>query len=125
MMFHRALPEVLGFGVITSTPGLTRSSQPVMCLGLPGRTTITTTESLENPFSAFCAQFLATYPASTTRAMSGSVENATTSAGCPDAPARLCAPDESNDWLNPTPSPADVFPNAEVSAAYAAFGVEY
>ena len=42
-MFQRALPEVDGFGVITSTPGLIRSSQPVMCLGLPLRTTNTTT----------------------------------------------------------------------------------
>ena len=48
-MFQRALPEVDGFGVITSTPGLIRSSQPVMCLGLPLRTTNTTTESLDDP----------------------------------------------------------------------------
>ena len=49
-MFQRALPEVDGLGVITSTPGLIRSSQPVMCLGLPLRTTNTTTESLEKPW---------------------------------------------------------------------------
>ena len=48
-MFQRALPDVDGFGVITSTPGLIRSSQPVMCFGLPLRTTSTTTESLEKP----------------------------------------------------------------------------
>ena len=44
-MFHRAPPEVNGLGVITSTPGLVRSSQVRMFLGLPGRTAKTTTES--------------------------------------------------------------------------------
>ena len=80
-MFQRALPEVEGFGVITSTPGLTRSSQPVMCLGLPLRTTSTTTESLTIPLSGFASQLLETIPALTRRVMSGVVENATTSAG--------------------------------------------
>ncbi len=42
MMFQRAPPEVNGLGVITWMPGLTRSSQVVMCLGLPLRTTNTT-----------------------------------------------------------------------------------
>ena len=39
-MFQRALPDVDGFGVITSTPDLIKWSQPVMCLGLPLRTTM-------------------------------------------------------------------------------------
>ena len=47
-MFQRAEPDVAGFGVITSTPGLMRSSQPVMCFGLPACTTIATTESLDD-----------------------------------------------------------------------------
>ena len=32
-----AMPAVNGFGVTTSTPGLTRSFQPLMCFGLPLR----------------------------------------------------------------------------------------
>src|SRR5690242_1840452 len=102
-MFHRALPDVDGFGVITSTPGLIRSSQPVMCLGLPLRTTITTTESLDMPFAGLASQFLATIPSLTRRVMSGSVENATTSAGCPESTARLCEPEAPNDCPNEMP----------------------
>src|SRR5947209_9971898 len=109
-MFHRALPEVDGLGVITSIPGLTRSSHPVMCLGLPLRTTSTTTESLEIPFSGFASQLLETSPALTRRETSGSVENATMSAGWPVATARLCEPEGPNDWPNETPLPALVCP---------------
>src|SRR5215471_13108133 len=102
-MFHRALPDVDGFGVITSTPDLIRSFQPVMCLGLPLRTTSTTAESLDIPFSGFAFQPEATIPSLTRRVMSGSVENATTSAGWPESTARLCEPDAPNDWPNDTP----------------------
>ena len=52
MTFQRAPPEMNGFGVITSTPGLTRSFQPLMCFGLPGRTERTTTESVTMPVVA-------------------------------------------------------------------------
>src|SRR5437763_14888460 len=113
MMFQRALPDVDGFGVITSTPGLIRSFQLVMCLGLPLRTTITTTESLEIPFSGLASQLLATIPSLTRRVMSGSVENATTSAGCPESTARLCEPEAPNDRPKLTPLPPDVCANAE------------
>src|SRR5205807_8532710 len=98
-MFQRALPEVDGFGVTTSIPGLTRSSHPAMCLGLPLRTTNTTTESLEIPFSGLAFQLPETIPALTSRVRSGSTENATMSAGCPVATARLCDPDAPKDWL--------------------------
>src|SRR5256885_14378812 len=57
MMFHRAPPEEIGFGVITSTPFLVRSDQPVMCLGLPLRTTSTTTESVTMPLFGAAVQF--------------------------------------------------------------------
>ncbi len=53
MMFQRALPEVNGLGVTTPTPGLTRSFQLVMCLGLPLRTMITATELVTKPCVAF------------------------------------------------------------------------
>ena len=49
MTFQRAPPEVNGLGVITSTPGLIRSSQVLMFFGLPLRTTSTTTESVTMP----------------------------------------------------------------------------
>ena len=39
MMFQRAPPEVNGFGVMTSTPGLVRSAQVLMFFGLPLRVT--------------------------------------------------------------------------------------
>src|ERR1700751_5218316 len=116
-MFQRALPEVDGFGVITSTPDLIRSSQPVMPLGLPLRTTTTTTESLENPFTGFASQFFETIPSLTRRVMSGVVENATTSAGCPESTARLCEPEAPNDWPKLTPLPAEVWAKAVVSAS--------
>src|SRR5579875_1525541 len=95
--FQRALPEVAGFGVTTLTPGLVRSLQVVMCLGLPLRTTKTTTESLENPCSGLAAQLEATILSPTSRVMSGVVENATTSAGWPESTARLCEPEEPNE----------------------------
>ena len=55
MMFQRAPPEVNGFGVITWTPGLIRSSQVLMFFGLPLRVAMTTTESVIMPlyWSAF------------------------------------------------------------------------
>ena len=111
--------------MITSTPGLIRSSQPVMCFGFPFRTTNTTTESLEKPCSGFAFQVLDTIPSLTRRVMSGVVENATASAGWPVSTARLCEPDAPNDWPNETPLPALVCANAVVSASYAFFGVEY
>ncbi len=116
-MFQRALPEVDGLGVITSTPGLTRSSHPVMCFGLPLRTTNTTTESLDMPFSGLASQSFATSLSLTSRVMSGVVENATTSAGWPESTARLCEPEAPNDSPKPTPLPAGVCANAAVSAS--------
>src|ERR1700735_36143 len=108
MMFQRADPDVAGFGVITLTPGLIRSSQPVMCWGLPARTTIATTESLTIPLVGPESQLDATNPAFTSRSTSGAVANATTSAGCPEATARLWAPDGPNEVLKPIPWPPDV-----------------
>ena len=46
-----------------------------------------------------------TMSASTRRVMSGSSENATTSARRPASTARLCSPEAPNDWSNSTPSP--------------------
>src|SRR3954452_21990866 len=49
-MFHLAPPEVNGFGVSTCTPGLIRSSQVLMPLGLPLRVAMTATESVIIPW---------------------------------------------------------------------------
>ena len=60
-----------------------------MCFGLPGRTIRVTTELVTMPLYWFWFQSEATMPASTSRVMSGSSENSTTSAGWPDSTARL------------------------------------
>ena len=75
MMFQRAPPEVAGFGSITSTSGLARSSKLVMFFGLPGRTIRVTTELVTMPLYWFWFQSEPTMPASTSRVMSGSSEN--------------------------------------------------
>src|SRR4029077_20078687 len=93
MMFQRAPPEVKGLGVTTCTPGLTRSAQPVMCLGLPLRTMITTTELVTKPCVAFWFQLGETRPAFTSRSTSPSSEKLTTSACRPFATERLCSPE--------------------------------
>src|SRR5436853_5288802 len=108
-MFQRALPDVDGLGVITSTPDLIRSFQPAMCLGLPLRTTMTTTESEEKPFWGLAFQSAATILSLTSRVMSGVVEKATTSAGWPESTARLWEPEAPKDWLKPTPLPVLVW----------------
>ena len=79
-MFHCAPPEVNGFGVITSTPSLIRSSQVLMFFGLPLRTANTTTELVTMPLYSALVQFPSTRPASTSLVTSGASENATTSA---------------------------------------------
>ena len=73
-MFHCAPPEVNGFGVITSTPSLRRSSQVWMPFGLPGRTAKTTTELVTMPSYSFWFQSASTRPASTRAVTSGSSE---------------------------------------------------
>jgi hypothetical protein len=92
-MFHFAAPEVNGFGVRTLTPGLSRSSHVLMFLGLPLRTTKVTTDVVTRPLFGPAFQSSATRPAFTSRVMSGSVENVTTSAFWPASTARLWSPD--------------------------------
>src|SRR5204863_4059743 len=98
--FHRAPPDVNGFGVMTSTPGLVRSDQVLMCLGLPLRVTNSTTESVIIPFSGPLFQSAATRLAFTNRVTSGSSAKATTSAVRPDSTARLWSPEAPNDLVN-------------------------
>ena len=107
-----AAPELNGLGVSTWTPGLSRSSQVLMFLGLPLRTTKETTEVVTRPLLGPWFQSGLTRSASTSRIMSGSVENVTTSAFWPASTARDWSPDAPNDVLKPMPSPAGVFWNA-------------
>ena len=109
MTFHRAPPEVNGFGVTTWTPGLTRSSQSRMCFGLPFRSTNTTTERVTIPCQLFLFQLGLTRCALTTVVTSGSSENATTSARRPFTTACAWSPDGPYDWVKLTPLPAFVF----------------
>ena len=92
-MFQRAPPEVNGFGVRTSTPGLTRSSQPLMFLGLPWRTTSATTEFVTIPFVGVAFQSAATSCSSTSFVTSGSSDSAATSVGRPAMTARAWSPE--------------------------------
>src|SRR5579863_1042998 len=109
MMFHFALPELNTFGVITPTPGFTRSAQVVMCLGFPGRTMKLTMESVTMPLVAFLSQELDTRPALTTLSISGSSEKFTTSAGRPSTTEVACVPDGPKDGDTVTPVPALLF----------------
>src|SRR2546423_6369251 len=95
--FHRAPPDANGFGVITCTPGLTRSSQVLMPFGLPLRVAITTTESVMMPLVASAFQSAGTRFALTRRVMSGSRGNATISALSPAAPPPLLSPEAPDD----------------------------
>src|SRR3954454_7309489 len=106
-------------------PGRTRSSQPRMFFGLPLRTTRVTTESVTMPLWLSWFHVVGTRPAFTSLLMSGSSENATTSAGCPAATARLCAPEAPKDSWNDVPLPAVVALKPGMRASYAFCGVEY
>jgi hypothetical protein len=59
-----------------------------MFFGLPLRTTNETTEVVTSPSFGPSFHVGSTSPASTSRVMSGSVENVTTSASCPASTAR-------------------------------------
>src|SRR5450759_61738 len=117
MMLHLEPPEVKGYGSITTTSGFDRTAQVLITIGLPLRTTRTTTDLVTKPSYWFWLQVLSTRPASTSRAMSGASENSTTSAGSPASTARLCSPDEPYDSLNSTFAPASVFWKAGISSA--------
>ena len=92
-MFHFAEPDEAGLGVMILTPGLTRSSQVLMCRGLPLRTRKTTSESVRMPLVGVWFQLLSTRPASTSDATSGSSERCTSSACRPPATARDWSPE--------------------------------
>src|SRR6185369_9540536 len=123
-MFHFAEPEDAGSGVTIFTFGLIRSSQPVMCSGLPLRTAITTTELEISPLVLSAFQ-LASTNLGTSLVMSGSSEKVTKSAFWPAATALLSVPLAPNVSENFTPLPASVCWNAGSNASYAGFGTEY
>src|SRR5512143_2886251 len=90
---HLADPELNGLGVTTSMPGLSRSSQSLMPLGLPLRTTMVTTDPNGMPLYGPAFQPGSTSPAATSRVMSGSTEKSTTSAAAPAATLRDWSPE--------------------------------
>ena len=83
-----------------------------MPLGLPLRTMKETSDVVTRPLLGVSAQLESTRPALTSRSMSGSSENDTTSALRPASTARLCSPEAPKDDLKPTPSPSPVFWNS-------------
>src|SRR3954452_11379593 len=108
-MFHLAEPELNGFGVSTCTPGLIRSSQLLMCFGLPLRTAKTTTVSAPMPLYDCRFHFESTRPASTSRLTSSPVERKTRSALRPFATARAWSVEAPYDCVNETPLPSAVW----------------
>ena len=94
MTFHFAEPELNGFGVTIWTPGLTRSSQVLMCFGLPSRNANTTTESATMPLYVCCfCQFGCDEAGVDQRVHVAPVERKTTSALRPAATARAWSPE--------------------------------
>ena len=75
--FHRAAPDEAGFGVTMPTPGLIRSSQPLMFFGLPLRTASTTIDDDTMPLFGPSFQLSSTRPASTRRVTSLVTEKCT------------------------------------------------
>ena len=115
--FQRAPPEVNGFGVITSTPSLVRSSQVWMFFGLPLRTTNTTTESTSTPLYWPLVPVGVDEPGVD---LAGDVrlEREVQEVGVwPASTARLWSPDEPYDWLKSTSLPSAVFWKAGISSA--------
>src|SRR3954454_9320060 len=92
-MFHFADPEDPGLGVTIFTPGLTRSSQVLMPLGLPLRTTIATTDWVRMPLVALSFQLLSTRFSSVSLVTSGSRDRCASSALRPAMMARAWSPE--------------------------------
>src|SRR4051794_23824672 len=123
-MFHFAEPDEAGFGVMIFTPGFTRSSQDLMPLGLPLRTTITTTDCVTMPLLALSFQFESTSLASTSFCTSGSKERCTRSAFCPPMTARDWSPDAPYDCLKSTSLPSGVFSKSAMTVLLACSRIE-
>src|SRR2546423_7828204 len=125
MTSQRAPPELKGFGNTTSTPGFTRSSQVLMCFGLPFRSTKTTTDFETIPLYLLPAQPLSTSFDETSRSTSVEIEKLTTSAGRPAATALLCTSEAANEFWNLIPLPGAVAWYAVSSFGKTAVGIEY
>src|SRR6476659_4540813 len=123
-MFHFAEPDEAGFGVMILTPGLVRSSQPWMFLGLPLRTTITTTDWVRMPLDGVDFQSSATSFSSTSFCTSGSRDRCTMSASWPPITARAWSPDAPYDCWNSTPEPSEVFSKSAMTCLLACSRIE-
>src|SRR5271170_5843181 len=116
MRFHLALPELKTLGVTTPTPGLMRSAQVVMCLGLPGRTMNETMEFVTMPLVGVRSHELDTRPAFTTLVMSGVSEKFTRSAGSPFTTDVAWVPEGPNEEETVIAAPALVLAKAAPNA---------
>src|ERR1700728_3984781 len=122
--FHFADPELSGLGVMTSTPGRSRSSQSLMFFGFPGRTTRVTTDPKGMPLVASLSQSLETLPALTSRVTSRSTEKLTTSACLRSTTPRDCAPDAPYEAIIWTPLPSGEALNAGITLLHPGSGTE-
>jgi hypothetical protein len=93
-------------------------------LGLPLRTTKTTTDWVQMPLVSLFFQSSLTSPASTRRVTSGSREKWTSSASCPASTARLWSPDAPYDGRKVTPAPASVLWKPSMTAEFACSSTE-
>ncbi len=125
MTFQRAPPDVNGFGVITETPGLVRSSHVLIFFGLPSRTAKTTTEFVTIPLYDCLFHFESTSPAFTSVSTSGARDRYTMSALRPALTARAWSPEAPYDCVKRRPLPAGVLSKAVISLPSASRGVEY
>src|SRR3954454_647059 len=106
------------------TPGLTRSSQPLIFLGLPLRTAITTTDWVRMPLVGVFFQLGDTCPLSTRRVTSGSREKCTMSALRPPSTARLWSPEAPYDVSKVTAFSSEVSCQSAVTVLLACSRME-
>ena len=118
MTFQRAPPDVNGFGVITSTPSCSRSSQVSMPFGLPLRTAKTTTESVTMPSYSSSAQSRVDEAGVDEPRHVGLEREGDDVGGEARTRRRGSArPRRAYDCSNSTPSPSAVFWNAGISSS--------
>src|ERR1700756_2413693 len=105
-------------------PGRSRSSQSLMFLGLPARTTSATTDPNGIPLVASVFQSLETLPALTNRVTSGSTEKFTTSAGLPSTTPRDWSPEAPYEVITATFLPSSEELNAGITLLHPGSGAE-
>src|SRR3978361_273406 len=123
-MFHFAEPDEPGLGVTILTPGLIRSSQVLMFLGLPLRTTMVTTDWVRMPLLEPAFQSEPTRFSSVSLVTPVSRDRCPSSALSPAMTARAWSPDAPYDCVKLTPLPAGVFWKSATTCLLAVFITE-